>query len=465
MPATVIKVSDVVDRQSIGGFRLKVFLLCAATLFIEGFDTQAIAFVSPALSKAWDLPKGALGPVFSAGLFGLLCGSLLVAPLADRLGRRKVILYSALLFGILTLATTAASNLGELIAMRFVTGLGLGGAMANAVALTAEYSPKHRRASIVMAVFTGFPAGSAVGGFIAAHLIPSLGWEAVFVCAGSLTLGLWLLLLLRLPESVCFLALRRDHAPQVARLMAKIDPSLDQAAPLDFVVDEPGAVGITVQHLFRGAWSRLTPLLWVIYFMSLLNLYLLASWLPTMVHSRGISVEYSVIATALLQVGGIAGAVILSLLTGRFGARRIMPLAYLAAALCIGSISFTGSSVGLTMLAVFWAGFTVIGCQNCNNGLASIIYPTAFRATGVGWANGIGRAGSITGPLIAGFMLTRDAELSTIYMTGSAAAVVAAIAALAIGRQWAPSLDAGDGPETAGSDSAAPAGGLKSSAS
>jgi AAHS family 4-hydroxybenzoate transporter-like MFS transporter len=435
MPAAVIKVSDVVDRQPIGSFQLKVFLLCAAILFVEGFDTQAIAYVSPALSKDWGLQRGVLGPVFSAGLFGLLCGSLLVAPLADRIGRRKIIIWSVLLFGSLTLVTAAVTNLTELISMRFITGLGLGGAMANAVALAAEYSPAQRRASIVMAVFTGFPTGSAIGGFVAALMIPTLGWEAVFICGGGLTLALWLVLLLRLPESICFLALTRDRAPQVARLLQRIDRSLDADQAIHFTMDETRATGVTVRHLFSKGWKRITPLLWVIFFMSLLNVYLLASWLPTMIHSRGISVEYAVIATALLQVGGIAGALVLSVFTGRFGAHRIMPCAYLAAAGCIASISLTGSSVGLTMLAVFCAGFTVIGCQNCNNGLASVIYPTSFRATGIGWANGIGRAGSISGPMIAGFMLAGNANLSTIYLTGAAAALCAAIASLAIGKR------------------------------
>lgn len=435
MVTKIVKISEVVDRQALGSFQYFVLLLCAATLAIEGYDTQAIAFVAPALGKAWGMSRGALGPVFAAGLFGLMLGSLLIAPLADYFGRRRIIVVSALVFGVMTLVTPLSDSLSSLLLMRFLTGIGLGGAMANCVSLAAEYTPTQKRASIVMMVFTGFPIGAAIGGTLAARLIPLYGWESVFVVGGVLTLAVWLTLALKLPESVQFLALRPGQESKLARLLAKIDRTFDPSEPTRYATNENPASGITVRHLFRDGRAGVTPLLWIVYFMSLLDLYLLASWLPTTLHERGISIELAVLATALFQVGGIVGAIGLGMLTRRFGAYRIVPVAYLFAAICIASIAFVGVSVPLTMLSVFFAGFTVIGCQNCNNGLASILYPTAIRSTGVGWANGIGRAGSIAGPTIAGTMLTMNAEVANIFLAGAVPALCAAAAVSLISRQ------------------------------
>ncbi len=443
MSAKIVKVSEVVDCQAIGGFQYFVFLLGAATLFVEGTDMQAIAYVSPTLSKEWGLPRGTLGPVFSAALFGLMIGAFLISPLADRLGRRRIILWSVFLFGALTLLTAMAQSLPSLLVMRFLTGLGLGGAMPNVVALAAEYSPDRKRASIVMFVFTGFPIGAAVGGFIAAKLIPSYGWQSVFIFGGILTLLLWLILILKLPESIHFLALMGGKDKRVPRLISKIDRRIDPTEPVQVVTDEKVVTGITVRHLFQDGRGPVTALLWIVYFMSLLNLYLLASWLPTTINSRGISVEHAVIATSLLHAGGIVGAVVLGLLTARFGTSRVMPASYLLAATCIASITLTGTSVTLTMLAVFCAGFAVIGCQNCNNGFASTLYPTGIRATGVGWANGVGRVGSITGPSIAGVMLSMDVDIASIFITGSAAALCAAGAVAGIAHWRADPVRAG----------------------
>lgn len=434
MPVKIIKVSEVVDRQALSGFQYLVFLLGASTLFVEGVDMQAIAYVAPALGKAWGLSRGELGPTFSAGLFGLMIGALVVAPFADRFGRKPILLWSVFAFCIFTFLTSTAESLPILLALRFLTGLGLGGAMPNVVALAAEYSPEHKRASIVMYVFSGFPIGAAVGGFVAARLIPHYGWPSVFIFGGILTLLVWIALLLKLPESVRFLALRGASPARVARLLSKIDRRIDPTEEVQFLADEKVASGITVRHLFRDGRRLVTMLLWVVYFMSLLTLYLLASWLPTTIVSRGIAIEDAVNITALLHAGGIVGALALGFLSGRFGVHRVIPTVYVIAAVCIASITLTGTSVSLTMLAVFCAGFAVIGSQNCNNGFASTLYPTAIRATGVGWANSVGRAGSITGPLIAGFMLSRHADMTSIFVLGSGAALCAAVAVAAIGR-------------------------------
>src|SRR3982075_3788676 len=182
--ASLVDVAGFIDRQPVGGFQIKLLLTCAAVVFLDGFDTQAIGYVAPALAKGWGLTKGALGPVFSAGLFGLMIGALVFGPLADRIGRKKIIILSTLAFGIGAVVTAFVQDVNTLLAIRFLTGLGLGGAMPNAIAMTSEFNPRRRRATMVMIMFCGFSVGAALGGFLAAALIPQFGWRSGFVVGG-----------------------------------------------------------------------------------------------------------------------------------------------------------------------------------------------------------------------------------------------------------------------------------------
>src|ERR1700720_1537609 len=205
--ASIVDVAEFSDQQPVGGFQIRLLLTCAAVLFLGGFDPQAIGYVAPALAKEWGLTKAALGPVFSAGLFGLMIGALLFGPLADRIGRKKIIIFSTLAFGIGTLITAFVNDVNTLLVIRLLTGLGLGGAMPNTIALTSEFSPHRRRATMVMVMFVGFSMGAALGGFLAAALIPQFGWRSGFVVGGLAPLLLVPILARRLPESVRFLAL------------------------------------------------------------------------------------------------------------------------------------------------------------------------------------------------------------------------------------------------------------------
>jgi AAHS family 4-hydroxybenzoate transporter-like MFS transporter len=219
-----VDVAEFIDRQPVGGFQIRLLLTCAAVLFLDGFDTQAIGYVAPALAKDLGLSRSVLGPVFSAGLFGLMIGALLFGPLADRVGRRKIIIFSTLAFGIGALATAFVRDLNTLLAIRFLTGLGLGGAMPNAIAMTSEFNPRRRRATMVMVMFCGFSVGAALGGLLAAAIIPYFGWRSVFVVGGVAPLLLVPILALRLPESVRFLALTGRANERVAELLGLINP-------------------------------------------------------------------------------------------------------------------------------------------------------------------------------------------------------------------------------------------------
>jgi AAHS family 4-hydroxybenzoate transporter-like MFS transporter len=268
---------------------------------------------------------------------------------------------------------------------------------------------------------------------IAASLLSSHGWQAVFFAGGVLTLVLLPLFWAFLPESVRFLALRGTDERQVARILARIDHRFDEVVAVHLLTEETRTLGITVRYLFRDGRGAVTMLLWVIFFMGLLDLYWLAFWLPTTINAMGIAVDLAVIATALMQIGGIAGALILGPAVDRFGPFVVLPLAYLLAAACIVGIGYGGGSVLVTMVTVFGAGFGIVGSQNCNNGFAAKSYPTAIRSTGVGWANAIGRSGSIVGPTIGGILLTHGMEIRNIFIASAAPALCACTAYLTMG--------------------------------
>jgi MFS transporter, AAHS family, 4-hydroxybenzoate transporter len=433
MTSNQVDVVEFIDAQPVGSFQLKLLLTCAAVLFLDGFDTQAIGYVAPSLAKEWGLTKGALGPVFSAGLFGLMIGALLFGPLADRIGRKKIIVFSTLAFGVGTLITAFVQDVNGLLAIRFLTGLGLGGAMPNAIALTSEFNPRRRRATMVMVMFCGFSVGAALGGFLAAALIPQFGWRSVFVVGGAVPLLLVPILALRLPESVRFLVLTGRADARVAELLGLISPKTVFAPATRFVVHEPALPGVPVQHLFRSGRTLVTLLLWVVFFMSLLDIYFLSNWLPTVLNDLGASVSEAAAIGSMLQVGGVVGTFALGSIIDRFSFRALA-LVYFIGVFAVGAIGQLGHSVVLVTTAIFVAGFCIVGGQIAANALAAGYYPTAVRATGVGWALGIGRAGSIVGPLVGGVLLTMKWSPAEVFMAAAAAALCAALAAFALGR-------------------------------
>ena len=432
-PDDAIDVAKFIDRQPVGGFQIKLLLTCAAVLFLDGFDTQAIGYVAPALAREWGLSKAALGPVFSAGLFGLMIGALVFGPLADRIGRRKIIIFSTLTFGLGTLATAFVSDVNTLLAIRFLTGLGLGGAMPNAVAMTSEFSPHRRRATMVMIMFCGFSIGAALGGLLAAALIPQFGWRSVFVVGGLAPLLLVPIVAWRLPESVRFLALTGQANACVAELLGQIDPKASFAPETQFVVHEPRLAGMPVRHLFREGRALPTMLLWVVFFMSLLDLYFLSNWLPTVLNDLGASVSSAAVIGSMLQVGGVVGTFALGSIIDRF-AFRALAAVYFAAVFAVGAIGQLGHSIALVTMAIFAAGFCIVGGQIAANALAATFYPTAVRAAGVGWALGIGRVGSIIGPLVGGALLTAKWSTESVFLAAATAALCAALAAFSLSR-------------------------------
>jgi AAHS family 4-hydroxybenzoate transporter-like MFS transporter len=433
-PAT-IDVPDLLDRQAISGYQVRVMALCAAVVFLDGFDTQVIGNLVPAIIGEWKVSRPAMAPAGVAGLVGLMIGALALGPLADMIGRRAVIIGSTLAFGAMTVLTgLMADSVTSLVVLRFLTGLGLGGAMPNAIAMTAEYAPKRRQATMVMVMFCGFPLGASFAGFISAYLIPAFGWRSVLYLGGVLPIALVPLLLAQLPESIRHLVLRGDQAARIGTILARINPALAFAAGTRFTIGEQHGGGVPVGHLFREGRAAPTVLLWIVFFMSLLNIFLINFWLPTLTHDAGIALALANMATGLFQAGGVVSTLLGGRAVDAYGAYRVLSPAYVLAGLSIGALGFVVASPVLLVIAATLAGFCLIGGQTGVNALASTFYPTFIRSTGVGWALGIGRIGSIAGPAVGGILIALKWPTTAIFLIGGTAALCAAIALFAMGR-------------------------------
>lgn len=430
LPATaVVDVGDLIDRQELGPFQVGVLLLCAAAMFVDGFDTQAIGYVAPALSAALTIKPAGMGLVFAAGGLGAIIGGLGLAPYADRVGRKPVIVGSMLFFAVCTLLIARANSLPQLMWMRFAIGLGLGGVVPNGLALSAEYMPRKFRVTLVLLTWLGFSIGSGVAGPVAARILEAHSWRAVFLFAGILPLILAPLLVWGLPESLQGLAQRGASGLRIARTFARMNSRLVFPETAQFVNSEKREKGFPVALLFREGRAPITLLLWVMFFMNLLALFFLNSWLPTVLHKAGLPQHLAIIIAALLHFGGIAGGLAIAPLCDRFNPYLVLACAYILSGTFIAGIGLAGNKVMFAVAATFCAGFFTFGAQNSANAIAATRYPTAMRSSGIGWALGIGRTGQIVGPLIGGLLLSLKWGTSEILYVVALPSVVAATAA------------------------------------
>jgi AAHS family 4-hydroxybenzoate transporter-like MFS transporter len=335
-----------------------------------------------------------------------------------------------LIFGIGSLLTATAQSVEVLAMFRALTGLGMGGAMPNAIALTSEYMPSRRRGTAVTTMICGFSLGAAVGGFVAAAIIPRFGWQSVFVAGGVAPLLIAAAAFAWLPDSIRFLIVRGGRVERARASLARIAPETELPAVLSAPSDEAEhGGGFAVARLFAGRRGTGTLLIWVVYFMNLLNLYFLNSWLPTIISDADLPVATAIRLTALFQIGGIGGAIVLGAILDRRFSFWVLAGSSLWAAVFVILIGRSGASPLLLGLTITAAGLGIIGGQNASHALAAAFYPIAIRSTGVGWALGIGRIGSIAGPVLGGLLLARGATIGQVFWAAAIPAVIAAAAA------------------------------------
>ncbi|WP_287881673.1 MFS transporter [Aquitalea sp.] len=399
-----VDVAALIDASPIGRYQWLIFILCGICMVLDGFDVQAMAYVAPALLQTWAVDKSALGPVFSSGLLGLLLGSLLFSMLADRYGRRPVLIVSTLFFGMCMLLTALVTTLQQLMLIRFITGLGLGAIMPNAMALCGEYSPRRKRVSTMMLISCGFTLGAMSGGLVAALLIPRFGWQSVFVLGGILPILIALLMWRYLPESIHYQLLVRQQPEQARVLLQRVlSVPLPPNGLLQLAERPTGSMPLLA--LFQDGRRSGTLLLWLVCFLNMIALYFLSNWLPTLARLAGMSLERAVLVGAVLQLGGTLGTILMGWLIDRAGFRRILLPCFMLATVLIALIGHSVSSAGWLFALVFLVGFAVVGGQPAINAMAASFYPTTLRTTGVGWSLGIGRIGSVLGPMVGGQLI------------------------------------------------------------
>lgn len=393
-----LDVQSFINQQPLSRYQWRVVLLCFLIVFLDGLDTAAMGFIAPALSQEWGIDRASLGPVMSAALIGMVFGALGSGPLADRFGRKGVLVGAVLVFGGFSLASAYATNVNQLLVLRFLTGLGLGAGMPNATTLLSEYTPERLKSLLVTSMFCGFNLGMAGGGFISAKMIPAYGWHSLLVIGGVLPLLLALVLMVWLPESARFLVVRNRGTDKVRKTLSPIAPQVVAEAG-SFSVPEQKAVAArnVFAVIFSGTYGLGTVLLWLTYFMGLVIVYLLTSWLPTLMRDSGASMEQAAFIGALFQFGGVLSAVGVGWAMDRFNPHKVIGIFYLLAGVFAYAV---GQSLGnITVLAtlVLVAGMCVNGAQSAMPSLAARFYPTQGRATGVSWMLGIGRFGAILG--------------------------------------------------------------------
>jgi AAHS family 4-hydroxybenzoate transporter-like MFS transporter len=440
---TVIReldVAEVVDTARLGRFRLGVFGLLAACLVLDGFDVQAMGYVAPALARELGIPSGRMGLVFGAGLLGLFLGSFASGVVADRIGRRPVLLGATLVFSAFTLLTAFAETMGQLYAVRFLAGLGLGAMMPNATALVGEYAPRRHRVATMMIVTNGFMAGAVLGGLLSAWLIPAHGWRAVFWVGGLVPLLLLVPMAAWLPESIQFLALRGKEPARLARWLRRIDPAAPVGEGIRYVAREERREGNPVLHLFREGRAAGTGLLWVVNFMNVLNAYFVSSWLPTVVRDAGHSTSAAVLVGTAVQIGGFLGTFVLGVVVQRLGFVPVLATCFATAAVNLVLLGQAGMPLAALAVVAFLAGWGIFGGQPGVNALAATWYPTDLRSTGIGAGLGIGRFGAILGPVLAGALMLRGWSMEALFAAAAVPAVISTLAILAM-RRWLRGID------------------------
>lgn len=430
-PHAALDVQTFLNEKRFSGFQWLIFTLCFIIVLLDGFDTAAIGFIAPSLLNEWQVGKPALGPVLSAALFGLAFGALAAGPLSDRLGRRRLLIMSVAVFGVACLWSGFATSLDELALLRFVTGVGLGAAMPNAVTLMSEYCPDGRRATMTNLMFCGFPLGAAFGGFLASWMIPHFGWRSVLVLGGVVPLVLLVPLVMWLPESVRYMVAKRQAAERIRAVLMKISASASSFAAFTMTekaaAESRGKTGIAL--VLSGSYVMGTLMLWLAYFMGLVIFYALINWMPILFKEAGLDAQTAGLIAALFPLGGV-GAVLFGFLMDRFNPNRIIAVGFALTAVAIWAIGQSSGHVGALVVVVFVAGALMNTAQSSLPALAAAFYPTAGRATGVSWMLGMGRFGGIAGSLLVAELTRRQFGFAQVFTVIAAAGLVSAIALL-----------------------------------
>ncbi|WP_323838989.1 MFS transporter [Photorhabdus africana] len=421
-----VSIQHVINNQKFSKVQWQVLILCFLIVVIDGFDTVLMGYIAPAVANDFKVEGAILGPAMSAALLGLSLGSIFAGPLADRFGRKSVLTISVTVFGLLSLATAVADSIQTLTILRFLTGLGLGAAMSNAITLISEYAPENRRSLLINIVFCGFPLGAAVGGVISAWIIPHFGWQGVLILGGILPLFLSLFLFSLLPESLRYLVSKGGAEGNIRKILSKMTGNtLNDINKFTFDGEEiihKSSIKTVLSNRFLVG----TIMLWMTYCMGALVFYVLTSWMPFLMNDVGFSISMAATLTALFPLGGAISTVFSGWLMDRINPHKVVATNYALAGIFVFFIG-QEENVLLLSILIFLAGITMNGAQASMGAISAQFYPTHCRATGVAWMLGFGRFGGIFGTLFGAELIRLELSYSTIFAILSIPAILAAL--------------------------------------
>ncbi|MDP9883098.1 AAHS family 4-hydroxybenzoate transporter-like MFS transporter [Sinomonas atrocyanea] len=407
MTRQTLSVQDAMDHPRMGPWRWAAVALCFLVALLDGFDTQSIAFIGTAIAAEFKLSATDMTWVITASTIGMAVGAMTLGTFGDRIGRKRTILVALALFGAFSLAGAFAATAWQVVALRFLIGLGMGGATPALLALTAEFSPRRRRGFLMTLVLLGLPGGAMIGGLVAAAWLPAVGWRGIFLIGGALPVVLLAAVIALLPESQAFLVAK--GAPEGdRRARTLIARTTGQAVPdaTVLMVEDAGEKRGSVAALLSPAYRTATVAVWAIYLFNWIAWYLLLLWMPTALKGLGLDAGTAALGTVTVNGAFILFAVPLSAVLPRVNARTLLLGMFGAGILIALGLGAAGTNFGLVFTLMGLAGFGVGGQQLALNYLIANAYPTQLRATATGWGIGIGRLGSIVGSALGGLLLT-----------------------------------------------------------
>ena len=401
------KIPELLDRAALTPFQWQVFILCFLVAIFDGFDTQAIAFTGPSIIQAFGLGPGALAPILTAGTVGMVLGAMTLGLIGDKVGRRPAILGAVALFGAASLATAFAQSTEQILVLRFVAGLGMGGATPVLLSLAAEYGPAKNRGTIMTSVLLGLPAGAILGGLLAAKMLPIIGWQGIFAVGGLVPLALLVVLFFALPESLHFLARRKtdEGNEKIARIISKI---VGKKMPANAIYTVPESdVKTSVSSLFSDGLGRNTIAIWMIYLFNWVAWFMFLSWLPTVLKATGLPATQAPMGTVAVNAVFVLCAIPLATILPKINTRLLLLTLFgLGIGLSVG-LANSGTNWTLVFILAGAAGLGIGGQQIVLNYMVAEAYPTTLRATATGWAIALGRVGAILGSASGGWFLER----------------------------------------------------------
>jgi AAHS family 4-hydroxybenzoate transporter-like MFS transporter len=399
------EIGRLIDEGALTRQKIGVIVLCGIAVLLDGYDIQTMALAVPSLTEEWGIEAAAFAYALSASVLGMVLGMAAVAPLGDRLGRRPLLIWGMLLVGLASAATALSTTPTELVIWRLLTGIGLGITLPNATALTSEYVPQRNRAFLIAAMYLGVPLGAVIAGFVAPMLIDAMSWRAIFLAGGLLPLALAVLLFAFVPESVRLLVAQRPKDPRSAGLLNRFVPGVDAvtvyALPKDRVEKQ------TVLALFQPQYWARTSLLWCIFALNLFVLFVLISWLPTILTDAGWTRPQALRGAVVIHAGGIIGGLVIARLVDVGRTVAALMTTYAIAAVGFALFLVVPGTLPAWTILLLVVGAGVSGSQVALIALSAIFYPASLRATGAGWASGCGRVGAFVAPLAGGLVIAR----------------------------------------------------------